>query len=46
MQDCEVSESVVAAPWSGGGNMHGNARTLCVPIILSYLRMKIRCLVI
>ena len=25
---------------------HGNARTRCVPPILSYLRMKVRCLVI
>ena len=37
-QDYEVSEDVVAAPRSGGGN---SAKTPCVPIIPSCLRMKV-----
>ena len=28
-QDCEASESVVAAPWSGGGNMRTRRYYAC-----------------
>ena len=39
-QYCEANEGVVATPRSGGGDV----RTRCVPIILFYLRMTVRCL--
>ena len=42
-QDCEAYKGVMAAPRSGGSNMGTRG---CVPPILSYLMMKVRCLVI
>ena len=45
MQDCAVSKSVVVTPRSGGSNV-GATRTRCGPHILSYLRTKVRGLII